>query len=63
MPIQIPKDNVREAVAIFLYGMNFTQEQLKAIAVFDSGRWYKYKQWGTFRVNEFGRIVIEKDPA
>jgi hypothetical protein len=60
-PVMVLKDDVREAVAIFLYGPDYTPEQLKAVAVFENGRWYKYKQWGTYHVNVFGRIVVEVD--
>jgi hypothetical protein len=54
----ILNSDIREVVADYLFGADFTQEQLKSIAIFADGRWYKYPQWGTYRINMFNRIIV-----
>jgi hypothetical protein len=55
----ILNSDIREAVAIYLYGEDYTIQQLKGIAIFADGRWYKYPSWGTYHITVFNRIAIK----
>jgi hypothetical protein len=55
----LPDIKVREAVAVFLYGPGYTNEQLRTIAVWKDGRWYKYPFRGTYKIRR-GGIHVER---
>jgi hypothetical protein len=59
--VLVRKRDIREAVAELLHGKEYTEEQVKSIAIFDNGRWYKHREWGTFHINKFGRLIVERD--
>jgi hypothetical protein len=45
----MPDIRLREAVAVYLFGKKFTEDQLKSIGIFRDGRWYKYPVHGEWR--------------
>jgi len=51
---------IREAVAAFLYGNGYTTANVKSIAIFDNGRWYKYPEHGDWRL-EGRKVFITRD--
>jgi hypothetical protein len=40
---------LREAIAVFLYGKGYTDEQLKAVGITGPGKWYRYPDSGTYQ--------------
>jgi hypothetical protein len=52
----MPDLHLREAVAVHLYGLNYTDDNLRGIAIFPDGRWYKYPVHGNYIRN--GRAII-----
>lgn len=61
----MPDIRLREAVAVYLYGAKFTDAQLKSIAIFSDGRWYRYPDHGQWRrvgnqikVSRVGQVPI-----
>ena len=52
--------HIREAVAVFLYGLGFTSENYKSIAIYMDGRWYRYPDSGTWE--QKGKKIIVHGP-
>jgi hypothetical protein len=44
----MPDIRLREAVAVYIWGKGYTEENLKAVAITKEGRWYKYPVGGTW---------------
>lgn len=44
----MPDIRLREAIAAYLYGSAFTEDQLKSIAIMGKGVWYRYPDTGTY---------------
>jgi hypothetical protein len=45
----MPDLRLREAVAVYLYGKKYTDDDLRSVAIFRDGRWYKYPIHGTWK--------------
>lgn len=45
----LPDIRLREAIAVYLFGTKYTDEQLRSIAIMGDGTWYKYPVHGTYK--------------
>jgi hypothetical protein len=45
----LPDIRLREAIAVYLYGKEYTDEQLRSIAIMGNGVWYRYPDSGTYK--------------
>jgi hypothetical protein len=57
---EMPDLHLREAVAVHLYGHGYTDDNLRAIAIFRDGRWYKYPVHGNYTQNG-KKILVTRD--
>jgi len=55
--------SVREAVAALLHGPEYSEENVRAVAVFGDGTWFCYPASGTWIVTSRGISVTKHEEA
>jgi hypothetical protein len=54
----MPDIRIREAIAVYLFGKGYTEENLKSVGITGQGRWYKYPVGGTWE--RIGNMITVK---
>lgn len=57
----MPDIRLREAIAVFLYGKDYTDDHLRSIAILGKGVWYRYPDKGTYA--RIGNQIIVRQPG
>jgi hypothetical protein len=56
----MPDIRLREAVAVHLYGLDYTDDNLRGIAIFPGGRWYCHPNRGSY-TQDGKKILVTRD--
>jgi hypothetical protein len=57
---EMPDIRLREAVAVYLYGLDYTDDKLRGIGILPRGRWYCWPNKGSY-TQDGKKILVTMD--
>jgi hypothetical protein len=56
----LDEEAVRQSIAMYLFGENFTVDNVKSVAIIDHENWYKYPLKGKYRISN-NTVLVKQE--